>query len=160
MARPNCISAFPFLDARSVGEVVAVFGWDKKFVNPTCFWMGKKGKPLNYRERRNNKNPPNEFCCSGLVTGATYIIYYVFYVGNPGNFLSPSFTCTVNRQKSSGASHLPIRCSGGSTRIGSGFLHPKFNSEVSPEKWWLESYFPFRKVTFQGRAVKLQVGNT
>ena len=25
---------------------------------------------------------------------------------------------------------------------------PKFN--IAPKKWWLEDYFPIRKVTFQG----------
>ena len=33
---------------------------------------------------------------------------------------------------------------------------PKFN--MVPEKWWLEDYFPIGKITFQGRAVKLQEG--
>ena len=32
---------------------------------------------------------------------------------------------------------------------------PKFN--IAREKWWLGDYFPFGKVTFQGRAVQLQV---
>ena len=30
---------------------------------------------------------------------------------------------------------------------------PEFNT--APEKWWLEDYFPFGMVTFQGRTVKL-----
>ena len=33
----------------------------------------------------------------------------------------------------------------------------KFN--IAPEKGWLEDYFPFGTVYFQGRTVKLQVGN-
>ena len=35
---------------------------------------------------------------------------------------------------------------------------PKFNSEFTPEKRWLEDeYFPIGKVIFQGRTVKLLV---
>ncbi len=31
-------------------------------------------------------------------------------------------------------------------------------TNVAPDKWWLEDYFPIRKVTFQGRTVKLRGG--
>ena len=34
---------------------------------------------------------------------------------------------------------------------------PKTN--IAPTNGWLEDYFPFGKVTFQGRTVKLQVGS-
>ena len=33
---------------------------------------------------------------------------------------------------------------------------PKFN--ITPEKWWLEDYFPIGKATFQGLYVKLREG--
>ena len=42
------------------------------------------------------------------------------------------------------------------------FDQPSFSTppkgNIAPEKWWLGDYFPFGKVTFQGRTVKLQVG--
>ena len=41
---------------------------------------------------------------------------------------------------------------------GEGYPPPKFNSEFTPEKWWLEDYFPIGKVTFQERTVKLLGG--
>ena len=37
------------------------------------------------------------------------------------------------------------------------YTPPKFN--IAPEQWWLQDYFPFEMVYFQGRTVKLQVGN-
>ena len=49
------------------------------------------------------------------------------------------------------------RCRLGTVQIGNVMMKPyqmkqgtplKFN--IAPEKWWLEDYFPFGKVTFQG----------
>ena len=33
---------------------------------------------------------------------------------------------------------------------GEGELHPRSLTAKTPEKWWLEDYFPIGKVTFQG----------
>ena len=33
---------------------------------------------------------------------------------------------------------------------------PKFNSEFTTEKWWLEDFFPFGMQTFHGQTVKLR----
>ena len=40
------------------------------------------------------------------------------------------------------------------------FLDTPWKFNISPEKWWLEDYFPFGVAYFQGRTVKLPGGNT
>ena len=67
----------------------------------------------------------------------------------------------LNRRFSGSKALLLVFFPGGSNGLkpapGLNLYTPEV-SQLAPEKWWLEYYFPFGKVTFQGRAVKIQVG--
>ena len=127
MARPNCISAFPFLDAKLVGEALWWLFLDetKNLSIPNCFW-----KKPSITGKKKQQKPTNEFCA---VACDRCDLYTWFLCGKSGNFVSPSFRCVY--LKSSGLRNF-IRClertfnirnsstlwtvtlKGGSTKIG------------------------------------------